>query len=75
MKRNKKDKNIFIKYWDGDFSLAKSFWIVGVLIGSIVALPSALIDDGTITASSDSVTVLIAIYTIFFILNGRARPT
>ena len=66
MKRNKKDKNIFIKYWDGDFSLAKSFWIVGVLIGSIVALPSALIDDGTITASSDSVTVLIAIYTIFF---------
>ena len=66
MKRNKKNKNILIKYWDGDFSLAKSFWIVGVLIGTIVALPSALIDDGTITASSDGVTILIAIYTIFF---------
>ena len=66
MKKNKKTKNILIKYWDGDFSLAKTFWIGGVLIGSIVALPSVLIDDGTITASSDGITVLIAIYTILF---------
>ena len=66
MKKNKKNKNILIKYWDGDFSLAKTFWIGGVLIGSIVALPSVLIDDGTITASSDGITVLIAIYTILF---------
>ncbi len=66
MKKNKQTKNILIRYWNGEFSLAKTFWIVGVLIGSIVALPSVLIDDGTITASSDGVTVLIAIYTIFF---------
>ena len=66
MKRNKKNKNILIKYWDGEFSLAKSFWIGGVIIGGIVALPSVLIDDGTITASSDGITVLIAIYTILF---------
>ena len=66
MKKNKQSKNILIRYWNGEFSLAKTFWIVGVLIGSIVALPSVLIDDGTITASSDGVTILIAIYTILF---------
>ena len=45
MKRNKKNKNILIKYWDGEFSLAKSFWIGGVIIGGIVALMESQYND------------------------------
>ena len=45
MKRNKKTKNIISQYWNGEIPLVKSFWIVAVVLLSIVSIPSYIIDD------------------------------
>ena len=33
-----KTQNIFIKFWQGDISLWKSYWIVGELINSLIII-------------------------------------
>ena len=48
MKKTKKSKNILYKYWNGEIPLVKSFWIVAVVLLSIVSIPSYIIDDQAI---------------------------
>ena len=42
-KRNKKNKNYFARFFDGDLSLPHSYWIVGTLIGIGVGFSVAFI--------------------------------
>lgn len=68
MKRNKKTKNIISQYWNGEIPLVKSFWIVAVVLLSIVSIPSYIIDDQAITRMSDGMAILILVWTVFFYL-------
>ena len=68
MKKTKKSKNIIYTYWNGEIPLVKSFWIVAVVLLSIVSIPSYIIDDQAIAKMSDGVAILILIWTIFFYL-------
>lgn len=66
MKKNKKIKNIVFTYWNGDISLVRSFWIVAVVLLTIVSLPSYIINDQTISRMSNTVAIGILLWTIFF---------
>ena len=68
MKRNKKTKNIISQYWNGEIPLVKSFWIVAVVLLSIVSIPSYIIDDQAISRMSDGMAILILVWTVFFYL-------
>ena len=68
MKRNKKLKNIIFTYWNGEISLVKSFWIVAVVLLTIVSIPSYIIDDQAISKMSDGVAIAILVWTVFFYL-------
>ena len=68
MKKNKQLKNIVVTYWNGEISLGKSFWIVAVVLLTIVSIPSYLIDDQAISRMSDGVAIAILVWTIFFYL-------
>ena len=68
MKRNKKSKNIIFTYWNGEISLVKSFWIVAVVLLTIVSIPSYIIDDQAISKMSDGVAIAILVWTVFFYL-------
>ena len=68
MKRNKKSKNIIFTYWNGEISLVKSFWIVAVVLLTIVSIPSYIIDDQAISKMSDGVAIAILVWTLFFYL-------
>ena len=68
MKKNKQPKNIVVTYWNGEISLGKSFWIVAVVLLTIVSIPSYLIDDQAISRMSDGVAIAILVWTIFFYL-------
>ena len=68
MKKNKKIKNIVFTYWNGDISLVRSFWIVAVVLLTIVSIPSYIIDDQAITKMSDGVAIAILVWTVFFYL-------
>ena len=68
MKRNKKSKNIIFTYWNGEISLVKSFWIVAVVLLTIVSIPSYIIDDQAISKMSDTVAIAILVWTVFFYL-------
>ena len=68
MKRNKKSKNIIFTYWNGEISLVKSFWIVAVVLLTIVSIPSYIIDDQAISKMSDGVAIVILVWTVFFYL-------
>ena len=68
MKRNKKNKNIISQYWNGEIPLVKSFWIVAVVLLSIVSIPSYIIDDQAISRMSDGMAILILVWTVFFYL-------
>lgn len=68
MERKKKSKNIVVTYWNGEISLGKSFWIVAVVLLTIVSIPSYLIDDQAISRMSDGVAIAILVWTIFFYL-------
>ena len=68
MKKNKQSKNIVVTYWNGEISLGKSFWIVAVVLLTIVSIPSYLIDDQAISRMSDGVAIAILVWTIFFYL-------
>ena len=68
MKKNKKSKNILSTYWNGEISLGKSFWIVAVVLLTIVSIPSYIIDDQAISKMSDGVAIVILVWTVFFYL-------
>ena len=68
MKKNKKTKNIISQYWNGEIPLVKSFWIVAVVLLSIVSIPSYIIDDQAISRMSDGMAILILVWTVFFYL-------
>ena len=68
MKKNKKTKNIISQYWNGEIPLVKSFWIVTVVLLSIVSIPSYIIDDQAISRMSDGMAILILVWTVFFYL-------
>jgi len=68
MKRNKKTKNIISQYWNGEIPLVKSFWIVAVVLLSIVSIPSYIIYDQAISRMSDGMAILILVWTVFFYL-------
>tara|TARA_B100000029_G_scaffold502057_1_gene576654 strand:+ start:4010 stop:4324 length:315 start_codon:yes stop_codon:yes gene_type:complete len=44
----KKNKNFFVKFWDGELSLPMSYWVVGVVIsipvGFVIGVLTALIN-------------------------------
>ena len=68
MKKTKKSKNIIYTYWNGEISLGKSFWIVAVVLLTIVSIPSYIIDDQAISKMSDGVAIAILVWTVFFYL-------
>ena len=68
MKKNKQPKNIVGTYWIGEISLGKSFWIVAVVLLTIVSIPSYIIDDQAISKMSDGVAIAILVWTVFFYL-------
>ena len=68
MKKNKQSKNIIVTYWNGEISLVKSFWIVAVVLLTIVSIPSYIIDDQAISKMSDGVAIAILVWTVFFYL-------
>ena len=47
-KINRKKKNYFVKFWDGELSLPQSYWVVGVLIsipvGALIGIFTAMIN-------------------------------
>ena len=63
-----KSKNIIFTYWNGEISLVKSFWIVAVVLLTIVSIPSYIIDDQAISKMSDGVAIAILVWTVFFYL-------
>ena len=48
MAKKSKKQNIVKIYWNGDISLAKSFWLVSVVILGVVSIPSYFVTDAVI---------------------------
>lgn len=43
MPRKKKNNNFFVEFWNGDVSLVKSYWLVGVVFGVLVGFASGML--------------------------------
>ena len=42
---NSINKSFFIKLKDGDFGLAKTYWLYGVVVNLVLSIPSYVVSD------------------------------
>ena len=66
MAKKSKKQNIVKIYWNGDMSLARSFWLVSVVILGVVSIPSYFVTDAVIDNMGTALSLLLLLWTVFF---------
>tara|TARA_B100000401_G_scaffold367371_1_gene265726 strand:- start:852 stop:1220 length:369 start_codon:yes stop_codon:yes gene_type:complete len=66
MAKKSKKQNIVKIYWNGDISLAKSFWLVSVVILGVVSIPSYFVTDAVIDNMGTALSLFLLFWTVFF---------
>lgn len=64
-KKINKFKQIIINIWQGKLSLSRTFWLVFIIGGGILSLPSYLITDPVIDNASDLTNLVFILIFIF----------
>ena len=63
--KNNNIKQVIINVWQGKLSLTKTFWLVFILGGTIVSLPSFILTDEFIDSISGTGAMLGLVFFIF----------
>lgn len=66
MAKKSKKQNIIKIYWNGDMSLARSFWLVSVVILGVVSIPSYFVTDAVIDNMGTALSLFLLFWTVFF---------
>tara|TARA_Y100000816_G_C25935815_1_gene488079 strand:+ start:341 stop:709 length:369 start_codon:yes stop_codon:yes gene_type:complete len=66
MAKKSKKQNIIKIYWNGDMSLARSFWLVSVVILGVVSIPGYFVTDAVIDNMGTALSLLLLLWTVFF---------